>query len=487
MAFCKFSSAYLAKSYTIIDNLFFSRYLTTTPPKHATIYLYGLYVCEQNDAMEVQKFAENLGYSVDEIVDSFEYWQEQGIVRIVSNEPFQVQYLPIRSIGSSNRKYDKDKYYHFNIEAQNILSERMITPNEYEEYYTLMEGYSLPDGRKINPEALLMIMRFCVQNKGANVGYRYIITVARDWACAGFVTPEQVEQRLEQYSTSSQSVINILKALGSTKKTSLDEHQFYLKWKNDFGFEDDCIIHIAKELKKSGKSNFEKLDKKLQRYYELHLISIKEITDYEKHRDSIFNLARDINKTLGLYYQDVTNQVETYISPWLNLGYDAKTLLDIAQNNYLSGKRTLNNLNDTINELYSKGIVSKEAYSQYLKNTENIKSTIEKMLKSLGIVRNVTSFDMDFWQRWTISWGFNDEIIDYAVSLAKARGANISYVNSILADWHSQNIFTLEQAKLSSDNYKITNKKTTSSKINTRTYSKEDNDSIFDKFKEMDI
>ena len=192
-----------------------------------------------------------------------------------------------------------------------------------------MEGYSLPDGRKINPEALLMIMRFCVQNKGANVGYRYIITVARDWACAGFVTPEQVEQRLEQYSTSSQSVINILKALGSTKKTSLDEHQFYLKWKNDFGFEDDCIIHIAKELKKSGKSNFEKLDKKLQRYYELHLISIKEITDYEKHRDSIFNLARDINKTLGLYYQDVTNQVETYISPWLNLGYDAKTLLDM--------------------------------------------------------------------------------------------------------------------------------------------------------------
>lgn len=487
MAFCKFSTEYLAKSYTIIDNLFFTRFLITTPPKHCTIYLYGLFVCEQNDNIELQRFAENLGYSVEEIIDSFEYWQEQGIVRIVSQEPFQVQYLPIRNIGSSNRKYDKDKYARFNVEAQNLLKERMITPNEYEEYYTLMEGYSLPDGRKISPEALLMIIKYCVQNKGANVGYRYVITVARDWASAGCITPEQVEKRLEQCSTASQAVVAILKALGSTKKTSLDEHQFYLKWKDDFGFTDDCIIFVAKSIKKDGKANFEKLDKKLQKYYELHLTSAKEIADYEKHRDEIYSLARNINRTLGLYYEDVTNQVETYITPWLNWGYSAETLLKIAQSNYLNGKRTLNGLNETINDLYSKGIVSNEAYTQFLQNTDITKSKIEQMLKSLGIVRNVTSFDIEFWQRWTISWAFGNEIIDYAISLAKARGANISYVNTILADWHTQSIYTLEQAKLNSENYKITSKSTSTTKINSRKYTKEENDAIFDTFNEMEV
>lgn len=486
MSFCKFSTEYIAKSYTIIDNLFFSRYLVSTPPKHATIYLYGLYVAEQNDNIDLARFAETLGFSLDEVIESFEYWEEQGIVRIVSNDPFQVQYLPIRNIGSSNRKYDKDKYAHFNIEAQNILNQRMITPNEYEEYYTLMEGYSLPDGRKIDIEALLMIIRFCAQNKGANVGYRYIITVARDWASAGYVTPEQVEHRLDQYSASSQAVTQILKALGSSKKTSLDEHQYYLKWQ-DLGFEDECIIYVAKELKKSGKANFEKLDKKLQKYYELHLLSQKEIADYERQRDLIYGLARDINRTLGLYYEDVTNQVETYITPWLNLGYSAQTLLEIAQDCYLRGKRTLNILNETINELYNKGIVSQEAYKQHLKTTENIKYDIEKMLKELGIIRNVTSLDIEFWTRWTNIWAFNSEIINYAISLAKARGANISYVNTILADWHSQNIYTLEQAKLSSDNYKITGKTSNTTKINSRKYTKEENESIFQQFNEMDI
>ena len=486
MAFCKFSTEYLAKSYTVIDNLFFTRFLTNTPPKHATIYLYGLYICSQNDDITLTRFAENMGYTEDEIIESFEYWQEQGIVRIVSAEPFQVQYLPIRNIGSSNRKYDKDKFVKFNVEAQNILSERMITPNEFEEYYTLMEGYTLPDGRKISSEALLMIIRFCVQNKGANVGYRYIIAVARDWAAAGYVTPEQIERRLEEYSASSVAVSSILKALGSTRKTSLDEHQFYLKWK-EWGFSDDCILSVAKAIKKSGKANFEKLDKKLQKYYELHLLSAKEIEDYEKNLDKIYTLARDINRTLGLYYEDVSNQIETYINPWLSFGYEPKTLLNIAQSCYLKGKRTLNALNDEIQTLFNNGIVSAKSYEQYSNNQKNIQTDIEKMLKTLGIVRNATSFDMEFWNRWTVSWAFNNDIIDYAVSLAKERGGNLTYVNTILADWHSQNIYTLEQAKLASDNYKMAKTKSTSSKITSRKYTKEENESVFDKFNEMEI
>ena len=485
MAFCKFSTEYVAKSYTVIDNLFFSRYLPNTPPKHATIYLYGLYVCAQNDNMSLDRFAESMGYSPEEIIESFEYWQEQGIVRIVNTEPFEVQYLPIRNIGSSNRKYSKDKFTNFNIEAQNILSGRMITPNEYEEYYTLMEGYTLPDGRKISSEALLMIMRYCAQNKGNNVGYRYILTVARDWVAAGCVTLEQVEKRLEEYSKSGTAVASILKALGSSKKTSLDEHQYYIKWQ-ELGFQDDCILSVAKALKKSGKANFEKLDRKLQKYAELRLFSVKEIEDYEKNLDKIYTLARDINRTLGLYYEDVSNQIETYVNPWLSLGYEGATLLHIAQDCYLKGKRTLSALNDEISALFNRGIVSAKSYEQFTKNQESVKADIEKMLKSLEIVRNVTSFDMEFWNRWTVSWAFNTEIIDYAVALTKARGGNLSYVNTILADWHSQNIYTLEQAKLASDNYKVTKSKNTT-KINSRTYTKEENESVFDKFNTMDI
>ena len=486
MAFCKFSTEYLAKSYTIIDNLFFTRFLPVTPPKHSVIYLYGLYVCSQTGDMDVEHFSQTLGFSVDEVIDSFEYWEEQGIARILSREPFQVQYLPIRNIGSSNRKYDKNKYERFNLEALKLVAPRDITPNEFEEYYTLMEGYSLPDGRKISPEALLMVINFCVKNKGANVGYRYILAVARNWAIEGYITPEQIEQKINEYSESGQAVASIMKALGSAKKTSIDEHQFYTKWR-DLGFNDDCILFVAKDLKRGGRANFEKLDKKLQKYYELHLLSTKEISEYEKNLDKIYSLARDINKTLGLYYEDVSNEIETYINPWLNLGYEPSTLLKVAQSNYENGKRTLRNLDEAVRELFSKGVVSAKSFEQFSKNADIVKADIAKMLSALGIVRNVTSFDLEFWNRWTISWGFNTEIIDYAISLTKARGGNLSYVNTILADWHSQSIYTLEQAKLSSENYKITKKSDNKTKINSRKYTKEENENLFKEFEEMEL
>ena len=487
MAFCKFSTEFMAKSYTVIDNLFFTKYLLTTPPKHVSIYLYGLYICQQMIPLEIKHFAENLGYSEEDVITSFEYWQEQDVVRIVSTTPFQVQYLPLNA-KSTPHKYDKDKYAKFNKQVQSLICGRMLTPNEFEEYYTLMEGFATPDGRKLSPEALLMVVRYCVENKGDNVGYRYIITVARDWANLGYVTPDQIEAHLEATNNATTSVNSILKALGSTKKSSLEELQLYLKWL-ELGFLDECILYVAKSLKKSGKANFTLLDRKLNKYYDLHLFSSKEINDYEENVDKIYSLARDINRTLGLYYEDVTNQIETYINPWLNLGYTPDTLLAIAQNCYEVGKRTLNTLDEQIKFLFENGIVSDKSYEQHIQAQLSIKVTIKTILKKLNIERNVTSVDVDFWNRWTNAWTFNPDIIDYAVSLAKNRGANLSYVNSILADWHTQHIFTLEQAKLASDNYKIIKNAPTSNatKINTRTYSQDENEALFNEFKEMDI
>ena len=66
----------------------------------------------------------------------------------------------------------------------------------------------------MSAEALIMIIRYCAQGKGANIGYRYILTVARDWAMAGFVTPKQVQKRLQTYNNVGITVSNIMKALG---------------------------------------------------------------------------------------------------------------------------------------------------------------------------------------------------------------------------------------------------------------------------------
>ena len=493
MAFCKFSTEYVSKSYTLIDNMFFAHYLPITPPKLATIYLYGLYLCSLNDFSNnssIENFANSLGYTVDEVMEAFTYWEEQGLIRIVNSSPIEIQYLPIQCAGNSNRRYNKDKYSNFNIELQNLISQRMITPNEYEEYYAMMEGFSLPDGRKFTPEAMLMIVRYCVQNKGANINYRYILTVARNWATEGYITPEQIEQKLSSYNEATKIVGDIMKALGSSRKTSLDEHEMYLKWRNTFEFTDSVILFVAKNLKKTGQNaNFEKLNKKLQKYYELHMLSEQEILEYESNKDKIYSLAREINKKLGVYYDDVSNQVETYINPWLAKGFEPETLLNIAQDCYQKAIRTLKSMDDTVNELFNAGIITQNAYESHTKQNETIKEKLAQILKKLGITRNVTNIDIDFWKRWVDVWGFDEALINLVVDFAQKRGSNISYINTILADWHNQNIYTLDKAKESLDRFSQTNKttKTDDSKLNKRTYSEKEINSVFDNVKEIEI
>lgn len=494
MAFCKFSSEYIAKSYTMIDNVFFARYLPSTPPKLTAIYLYGLYLCAlEGDTTQnstVERFAQSLGYDVEDIVDAYNYWEEQGLVRVVSTDPLQVQYQPVRGASSVNRRYSKDKYLNFNLEIQKIISERQITPNEFEEYYALLEGFSLPDGRKMTPEALLLIVRFCTNIKGPSINYRYIITVAQNWAKEGFVTAEQVEQKLNDYNTQNKDMVQILKALGSSKKPNVEDYDFLLKWTTQMGFTLDVICFVAKSVKKSaGVSGFEKLDKKLQRYYEARIFSEEEITSFEKNKDAIFSLARDINRTLGLFYDDVTNQVETYISPWLALGFEPKTLLAIAQNCYLKSKRTLSALNSEINELYEQGIVSQNAYNGYLNNLDNVRKNLTQILKKLHIERNVTSLDMEFWNRWVTTWGFGTEVIDIAVDFASKKGSNLSYVNTMLADWHNQNIHSPAEA-IEFVKKALASKQNSSpndTKIKKRKYSEDEQKSVFDSFNEIEI
>lgn len=495
MAFCKFSTEYVAKSYTLVDNVFFSRYMPTTHPRLSTIYLYGLYLCAlEGDASRnntVEHFAEELGCEVDDIVDAYTYWEEQGLVRIVSTQPMQVQYQPIRGASSANRRYSKDKYQHFNTEVQKILHERQLSTNEFEEYYALMEGFSLPDGRKITPEALLLIVQFCAQMKGAGINYRYIITVAQNWAREGYVTAEQIEQKLVSFTEQNSDISQVIKALGSTKKPSVEDYDYLQKWTTQMDFTIKVICFVAKSIKKSaGVSSFEKLDKKLQKYYEAHIFSETDIAAFEKNKDAIYSLARNINRTLGLFYDNVSNQVETYITPWLALGFAPETLLAIAQNCYLKSKRTLAALNTEIYSLYDKGVVTESAYAEYMEAQAAVRQTLTQILHQLHIERNVTSLDLEFWQRWVGTWGFGSEVIDIAVNYAAGRGANLSYVNTMLADWHRQGIHSPSDARSALE--KISSQRQQKqapqdAKITKRKYSESEQQSVFDNFNEIEL
>ena len=97
MSFAKLSSDFLMETFTLVDNLFISEYLPECDEKQVKVYLYGLYLCtnpSRNNSLDA--LCSNLNMSEKEIISIYSFFEDMGLVQIVSKEPLEVKYLSLK-------------------------------------------------------------------------------------------------------------------------------------------------------------------------------------------------------------------------------------------------------------------------------------------------------------------------------------------------------------------------------------------------------
>ena len=479
MAFCKFSSEYVISKETPVDNLFINEFLPYAPAECVKVYLYGLYKCTNSSSYDntIENFAKVLNLTEEEVEDAFLYWQDEGLVQVLNTCPIEIRFMPLKNVINNTKKYKPEEFSTFNRQVQEILEGRQITPTEYDEYYYLLKTMHF------QPEALLMIIKFCTQIKGANVGYKYIVTVAKNWANEGITTTKSVEERLFTYEQAGSDLEKLLKICGAKRNATLEEREMFLKWTKELGFNYNTIEYVAKLLKPT-KVNFEKLDARLLKYYEMKKLSIKEIEDYEKEKSEMYTLAREINKKMGLYYENLEPVVENYISKWLNLGHNSTSLLALADYCFKNSIRTLEGLDSTVLKLYKLGVVSMEAIEEYMQELISLDKEIKEILEKLGISRMVTNQDRTYYKTWKQDWNLSSELIALGVEMSAGKFQPLQYLNKLLSNWHTNSVKTLDEDK----NYIIPEKAPEKvSKNKGRSYKKEELDALFDSLEEIEL
>lgn len=444
MAFCKFSPSYQSKNQTLIDNVFITDFLPKAPDLCVKAYLLGLHKCNLADEHDnnLEYFSKTLNVCEEDVISLFKYWEDMGLVQVLSTNPIEVRYLPINASAVSVKKFKVDKYADFNIQAQELIGERMIMPNDYAEFYNLIEKHHIQEN------ALLAIIKYCVENKGFNLNPKYVIAVAKDWARENITTLEQVEEKIVELGVVDDKMTLILTAMGTKRKVQLEDKELLNKWLTSFGFELNVIIFVVKMLKnKKRKLDVNVLDDSLTKYFEMKLMSIQEIENYENEKENLYFIAVAVNKELGIYYEDLTKEIDAYVVPWINMGFDVELLKMVADNCFKSSIRTLEGFNNIINKLFRLGIVNVNSYLQYINDNLAVDERIKKILLELNLTRNVNNMDRNFYSTWTTDWGFNDDVILYGASLSKDKSNAMQYLNKILSNWNSQGVKTLDKAK----------------------------------------
>ena len=431
MAFCGFSQEMLNGSETVVDNKFLSKFLPEANGDAVKVYLYGLFVCKLGDEKcTLEKFSAELKMEAKDVIDCFKFWDELGIISVISEDPFLVRYLPISS--ARPKKYNLEKYTEFNKSLQVLIPDRMITTNEYSAYFQLMEEYS------IKPEAMLMIVRYCVDLKGSSIGFRYILKVAEDFAAKGITTVTKIEKELSDYASRSGASGDILKAIIPNGKPDIEDVNLVKKWMEDYAFDSESIIFVAKKIKAK---NTKKLDRELTLLFSNKKFSSDEIKAYYKERAAAVELAYKIDKALSVYVEVIDPVVDNYVTPWLNKGYDEDSLTFIADYCFRKNKRTLEEMNDVVEKMYKNGLVTINSIADYMKTIGVNDTFIKELLSSCGLNRKPTDWDRENLKVWR-SWNFTDEMILCAAKAANGKNNPVSYMNAVLSGWKADGILS---------------------------------------------
>ncbi len=480
MAFCKYSIDMLANNSTAVDNIFINNYLPYADSNYVKVYLYGLYKCQDSNSRDntLENFSNELNLSQEEIEKAFYYWQEQGLVQILNVIPFEVRYLPISDVLNNTKKYNAKKYESFNAQAQEILCGRMITPNEYREYYDIIERLHM------EKEALLMIINYCVNVKGNNVGYAYITTIAKDWANQKITTAKQVEERLIEFENLQTGIEYLFKLMGLKRLPNIEERTLYQKWTQQ-GFDDEVLNYVAKKIKSKNKASFQYMDNVLDKYYANKLFSVNEIELFEEEKAKSMQIARSLTKNLGLYYENLEPVVDNYIFNWINLGFSEKMLEEISNYCFKTNVRTLEGMNKVLEKFHKLGILTEKSLAEYFNEVLSVDKKIKELLENIGLSRNVNQFDRDKYKIWKEVWKLPEDVIDYACTLAVGKEQPMQYLSSVLSTFHDKNIKTVEDAK---NSFNILGKTENKSNFSTgRTYSKEEMNALFQSIEEIEI
>lgn len=460
-----------------IDNAFVTDFMPFAPENYVKVYLYGLKLACFGGVGDIEtEIAGKLNLEPGLVSEAFSYWANDGLVNILSTSPVAVEYLAVNKGTLALRKFSKTKYKDFNDQLHAMLPSRNILPNEYNEYYSIMEAMH------IEPEAMLAIIAYCIRLKGQDVGYPYILAVARNLARQGCLTYDRVNEQLSEFDLYDKDVAAVLHSLGSKKAPAIEDKRMFAKWTKTLGFPTETVVQVAKSVKRGG---MDRLDALLVKYYENHLFSMAEIDEFNRNRDRLYSLTKEINKRIGVYYEQLDFIIETYVTRWLGYGFTDETLLTIAEYCFRCNIRTLEGYNATVEKFYKQGLITADDIGEFLGEAVRRDADIREALEKAGVTRPVTSRDRDSYRTWTYSWKMDRDVVLYAASLAAGNASPVSYMNAILGGWHNAGVTSLEGAKKFGATRASAARETAATV--TKTYTSEQLNAMFDSLNNEDL
>lgn len=217
---------------------FISELLPEAPGDYVKVYIYAAFCVARGEDITLDEFCARLGLSRDFVVRAFEYWQDQGAVRIKNGSAVSFELLEIK-------KTDVSALYgnaQFTQAVRKLFYPRELSVSELSRIMDYTPVFRLPE------EVALMLCEYCIDRKGRDISVAYMDKVAKGWAEEGLTSVEAVQRRMSEETRKKHPANLVLKKLGIGMRQPTDaEMKLYDKWTGRFLMEPEAIIAVCEE------------------------------------------------------------------------------------------------------------------------------------------------------------------------------------------------------------------------------------------------
>ncbi|MGI5908719.1 MAG: DnaD domain protein [Christensenellales bacterium] len=447
MAFCKLSDSAILYDVTPLENLFIQEFLTKAPGDFVKVYVYGLYQCLHPGAAEPtsEAFALALGLETETVYNAFSYWARDGLVRIVSQDPFTVEFYNVK-----NRLYQNNyetppelaRYSDFNISLQSVLGGRLLHTQDLQKIYDWIEVLGM------EPEAVLHMVSYCVERKGRPVSLAYMNKVALSWANDGVRTLEDAERRIARHASESTQTQKVLSHIGVFRTPTVDENRLFNKWTEEWGFSLDAILLACRETTKIQKPNLAYVHRVLASLYEQGFVKAADIEAHFSARDTIGAKLREVLLALGQKSVSPTQAQNIQYARWTReWGMDHETVLAACTRASENGRATFAAVNSLLEGWHNSNIHSCSEAEEMLECERALDGALGEVFRRAGIVRSPGQSDRAAYTKWRDTWGMEEGLLLFAAELSAGANQPWQFLQKLLSNYHKKGVLTLEQAR----------------------------------------
>ncbi len=278
---------------TLIENVFINHYMPGAPGDFVKVYLLGLKssYSQNRNCLSNDTIAKTIGTSTETIEEAWEYWEGQGIIKIVPSfeeNCNSIEYLNIKELMLNIKGEEKkpDKYSvdriisaRQNNKVKNMFDYihqvygRELSQNEIFTFLDWIDDYSFP------PEIVIMIIDYCISKNITDLPY--LKQVAKNWFDAGIDTKDKAIEHSNKYKEKWQNYNKVLNYLRIKRQPTKAEEKALYKWFYEFAFNDDIILKACGLTINTIRPSISYMDTILTDWHNKGLRTIEEVDSYQ--------------------------------------------------------------------------------------------------------------------------------------------------------------------------------------------------------------